>query len=376
MPSSPDDAALTARPDDAALTAGPDDAALTARLDAAGLAARPHASIVGAFLEGWRRTLSAPVLTLGILSATFVTALPLGIALQGELARQFGSSLEAERSESTWNLIWAGEFQSQASPMARTFTHEILGFGGTLAALSGFLDAESLDPTIAAVVVGYIGLWVFLSGGILDRFARGRPLRPFSFFAACGAYFLRFVRLAVVIGPCYWLLFAKLHPWLFGTLYDRFTRDLAAEHQVVGVRVALYLVFVSLLVAVNLVADFAKVRAVVEDRRSAISALGAALRFIRRRAARVLALYLLNVIAAAVVLRLWLQMAPGAAAPVWLALLGGQLYILARVWAKLAFMASEVVFFQGELAHASFTAAPEPVWPDSPAVEAIKNLRK
>ena len=159
-------------------------------------------------------------------------------------------------------------------------------------------------------------------------------------------------------------------------MYDRFTRDLTAEHQVVGVRVALYLVFVSLLVAVNLVADFAKVRAVVEDRRSAISALGAALRFIRRRAARVLALYLLNVIAAAVVLRLWLQMAPGAAAPVWLALLGGQLYILARVWAKLAFMASEVVFFQGELAHASFTAAPEPVWPDSPAVEAIKNLRK
>ena len=141
-------------------------------------------------------------------------------------------------------------------------------------------------------------------------------------------------------------------------------------------RVVLYLSFVSLLVAVNLVADFAKVRAVVEDRRSAISALGAALRFIRRRPARVLALYLLNILAAAVVLRLWLQTAPGADAPTWLALLGGQLYILARVWAKLAFMASEVVFFQGELAHAGFTAAPEPIWPDSPAVEAIKNLRR
>ncbi len=265
---------------------------------------------------------------------TFVTALPLGIALQGELARQLGSSLEAERSESTWNPIWAGEFQSQASPMARTFTHEILGFGGTLATLSGFLDAESLDPTIAAVVVGYVGLWVFLSGGILDRFARGRPLRPFAFFAACGGYFLRFVRLAVVIGPCYWLLFAKLHPWLFGTLYDRFTRDLTAEHQVVGVRVALYLVFVSLLVAVNLVADFAKVRAVVEDRRSAISALGAALRFIRRRPARVLALYLLNVLAAAVVLRLWLQTAPGAGRAGLARPAGRPALHPGRVWAK------------------------------------------
>jgi hypothetical protein len=39
-------------------------------------------------------------------------------------------------------------------------------------------------------------------------------------------------------------------------------------------------------------------------------------------------------------------------------------------------MASEVVFFQGELGHARFTAAPEPIWPDSPAVEAIRNLRR
>jgi hypothetical protein len=39
-------------------------------------------------------------------------------------------------------------------------------------------------------------------------------------------------------------------------------------------------------------------------------------------------------------------------------------------------MASEVVFFQGELAHAGYTAAPLPTWPDSPAVEAIENLVK
>jgi hypothetical protein len=170
-------------------------------------------------------------------------------------------------------------------------------------------------------------------------------------------------------------LFSQVHPWLFRTLYDRLTRDLTAEHQIIVVRAGLYGVFLALLLAVNVVADFAKVRTVVEDRRSVIGALGAAIRFIRRRPVRVLTLYLLNMVAAAVVLRLWLQTAPGISAPTWLALLGGQLYILGRIWARLAFMASEVVFFQGELAHANFTAAPEPVWPDSPAVEAIKNLR-
>ena len=344
--------------------------------DAASLAVRPRASILGAFLEGWRRVLAAPALTLGVLSATFLAALPLGIALQRELEGHLGASLEAERSASGWNSLWAGEFAAQASPIGKTFTHEILGFGGTLASLSGLLDAEGLDPTIAGAVALYIGLWVFLSGGILDRLARGRPVRSFAFFGACGAYFLRFLRLGLVIGPLYWLLFARLHPWLFGTLYDRLTRDLGSEQQVVTIRVALYVVFLSALAAVNLVADFAKVRAVVEDRRSAISALAAALRFIRRRPVRIVLLYLLNILAAAVVLRLWMQTAPDAAAPAWLVLLGGQLYILARIWAKLAFMASEVVFFQGELAHAQFTAAPEPIWPDSAAVEGIKNLRR
>jgi len=37
-------------------------------------------------------------------------------------------------------------------------------------------------------------------------------------------------------------------------------------------------------------------------------------------------------------------------------------------------MAGEVVFFQGELAHATYTAAPLQMWPDSPAAEAIENL--
>src|SRR5690606_23647866 len=114
----------------------------------------------------------------------------------------------------------------------------------------------------------------------------------------------------------------------------------------------------------------------VEDRRSVIGALSAALRFIRRRPIRALALFLLNVIALAVILRLWLQVAPAASAATWEVLLVGQLYLLARIWARLAFMASEAVLFQGELAHAGYAAAPEPVWPESPAVEAIENLRR
>ena len=45
-----------------------------------------------------------------------------------------------------------------------------------------------------------------------------------------------------------------------------------------------------------------------------------------------------------------------------------------RVLLRLAFLGSEVAYFQRTLAHADYTAAPALVWPDSPAVEAIQNL--
>ena len=70
------------------------------------------------------------------------------------------------------------------------------------------------------------------------------------------------------------------------------------------------------------------------------------------------------------------MLAPRAGAETWWAFLVAEVYLLFRIWAKLAFMASEVAFFQGELAHVDYTALPEPVWPDSPAAEAIDNLAR
>jgi hypothetical protein len=337
-------------------------------------ATRPRATVLGAFLEGWRRALRAPVLTVSILGATFLLALPLAVALDNMLETHLGRSLEADRAIGGWNAPWAAEFGAEAQGLGQTFSYEILGFGGTMAILSDLVDRVPLNPTLAGAVAAYLVFWVFLSGGVLDRLARGRPVRTGAFFAACGVFFVRFIRLAVVVGGAYWALFHWLHPYLFGRLYNQWTRDLTVERDAIVLRSALYAVFLVALAAVSLVADFAKVRAVVEDRRSMIGAIGAAVRFIRRRFFRTVGLYLLNAVAFLVILRLWLQVAPPASAAPWTALLIAQVYLLVRVWAKLAFAASEIAFFQGELAHAHYTAMPEPLWPDSPAAEAIDNL--
>jgi len=138
--------------------------------------------------------------------------------------------------------------------------------------------------------------------------------------------------------------------------------------------VILYLLFGATLAAFNLWVDYAKVRAVVEDRRSMVGALLGSFRFIRRHPADTVGLYLADGAVFLLVVAVYAVFAPGAGRTGWTMWLGfavGECYLLARLWVKLLFYASEVSLFQARLAHADYAAAPLPVWPESPAAEAI-----
>jgi len=217
-------------------------------------------------------------------------------------------------------------------------------------------------------------LWIFLAGGIIDRYARDRATRAHGFFAASGVFFFRFLRLAAVMWAVYAVLFGYVHAWLFGTVFPAMTRDVTVERTAFFERVGLYLVFGLLVAACNLIFDYAKVRAVVEDRRSMIGAIQSAIGFIRRNGGAAIALYLADFFLFLGVVAVYALVAPGASTGVlytWLGFAIGQLYILARLWVKLTFWASETALFQGRLAHAGYVAAPKPVWPESPSAEAI-----
>jgi hypothetical protein len=228
------------------------------------------------------------------------------------------------------------------------------------------------------VIVGaasaYIVLWLFVAGGILDRYARDRPTRAHGFFAASGVFFFRFLRLSVVMWLVYGFLFRYVHTWLLTDLYARLTRDLTVERTAFLLRVVLYVLFGLLVAACNAIFDYAKVRAVVEDRRSMLGAIRAAIGFIRRNLTAVVTLYLVDFALFVLVLILYALVAPNAGGSGWSVWVGfaiGQAYVLCRLWVKLVFWASETALFQGRLAHSGYVAAPTPIWPDSPAAEAI-----
>ncbi len=321
-----------------------------------------------------RRVNRAPAILMAVWVLTVLVTLPLALALRGMLADHLGRSLSADTAASGVNYDWMQEFADQAAGLGVTFKPTIIGVGAVLDNLSAFIDNTTRPVVITGAASAYLILWIFVAGGIIDRFARDRATRAHGFFSACGVFFFRFLRLAVIQWLVYAFLFVYMHAWLFDRLFQRITHEVNVERTAFLVRVALYGVFGILVSACTIIFDYAKVRAVVEDRRSMLGAIGAAVGFIRRNYAAAVGLFIVNFAMFAVVIAIYALIAPGAGGAglsIWIGFTIGQAYIAARLWVKLLFWASETALFQSRLAHAGYVARPEPTWPESPVAEAI-----
>ena len=307
----------------------------------------PRASLLHAIGEGWRRTLSAWTLVAAVLATTLVAAWPFGLLL----------------SPDTWR--WERVLEAQDTLVDPVLhTHSGRNVGVTMATRIVYIAGgdRSIDVQWSLLYPGAILLWLFLLGGILDRLARDRPIRTASFFAACGVYFFRFLRLALPVALIYW----AFQQWLIAAVADLAARWPDAWH----------VILVAVVAAIDAVAHIAAVRMVVEDRRSAIGAWMAAIRFVVRRPARVGGLYLVNWLIGLALFSAWFRLVPPGTDASALALASATVVMAVRLIARLAWLASEIVLFQESLAHAGYTASPPAVWPDSASVEAIRNLTR
>lgn len=332
-------------------------------------------SAAGAVGEGWRRVAAFPFGLLAVALATAAATLPAAAALRGSIEDHLGDSLAASSVASGVDLRWWQEFAADNGQRG-SFAPTVIGGAGPVSTYSDLLDG--LGPPVE--VLGALALaslaWMFLSGGLLDRYARRRRVGTRGFFGACGVFFFRFLRLGLLTGLAYAVLLGPVHAWLFDSVYPWVTRETSVERTAFAWRVAFYLLWLLPLLLVNLVADYAKVRAVVEDRHSAIGAALAAGRFILRHPAAVAAAYLLNGAVAGLVLLIYIVIAPDGRGGDWrllAALAIGGAYLLARLAVRLAFLTSAMALLERSFAHAEYTRAPLPVWPDSPAAEAIDN---
>jgi hypothetical protein len=261
--------------------------------------------MIAIWRDGWKRVVAAPAIAAGVFAMTIALALPMAVVLRGEIATHLHGSLRASSVADGVDWDWWQEFTGQATGLGTTLTPSVIGFATTLDSISSVLDRKAIAGPIAMALAFYLAGWAFLSGGIIDRYARQRPTRTYGFFAASGVFFFRFVRLGVVSGIVYWWLFAYVHRWMFDSAFVSLTRNLSVERTAFLWRVAFYAIFGALLIGVNVLIDYTRIRIVVEDRRSALGAIGAAWRFVRQHWTRVLGLYVMNSIAFLVLAAIW-----------------------------------------------------------------------
>ena len=327
-------------------------------------------SFIAPLGDGLRRVARAPMVLAGAAMLTAAVALPPGLLLQdGRQAAPREDQAAGGPATGCIPLHW-WRFSGGGYPVdGRPCATGLAGTDAPLANLRVLLDDEGPEPALAPVVVSYLLAWTFFSAGAIDRFARNRPTRGAGFFAACGVYGPRLLRLTLIAGLVYWTLFATVHGWLVGAP--------AAGVGMPAAGLLGHLAFGLLLAAVGLVFDYARVRAVVEDRRSALGALLAGWRFVRRHPTGCLGLYAANGAVLAAVVGAYVVVTPDSVSTGmsgWWAFIAGQIYVVARLASRLLFQAAEVSYFQSQLAHAGYVAAPAPVWPESASAEALGRL--
>ena len=318
--------------------------------------------VFAAFADGWGRVLRAPAILFGVFAVTWLIAFPAGLLLE-----------HSGRVVSRGSL---GLIEGLTTGFYPTFTPTLLGTEAFVRHARAFITGGTPDIPFLAAAATTLVVWTFLLGGVLDRYARRRPIRAQAFFGASGVFFFRFLRLGIVAALGYYVLFGVVHPLLFPPLYPWVSGadGATAASPLLTPLYAVFLLFVGFWSAV---VDYARIRAVVEDRRSMLGALLAGWRYVTAQPLTTFGLYLLN--SASFGLLLWVGlMAAGRGNGLVTSDAGflpyaGMVYLFARLALKLAFFASQSALFQRSLAHADYAAPPQLLWPESPAAEEIIN---
>jgi hypothetical protein len=286
---------------------------------------------LAAYRDGWSRVLRAPWLLVGLSAAAFALLLP-GTWEEGELGYRTATVV----ADATMAIGGAADWALDIADLAY----------------------RDIDPTTQLLTLVALAVGAFLSGGILDRYARQRPVDARTFWGVSGELAARLLRLTAVVAVIALVL---------GTA---------------GAALPVWAVPFELLVAsvIFVVFDCARVRLVVERRRSVVFALLAGIRFASRHAPALLILYVLLVATLGAVLGLAALAASAAdaardaGAPIWIA---GVRVIRAIALLPPTLLAGAALtsLFQAELAHATYVAPPRLVWPDSPAIESLGEPR-
>jgi hypothetical protein len=217
--------------------------------------------------------------------------------------------------------------------------------------MPGFsLEAIGAQMAALLVVMGltYLLLNALLSGGIIEVFASDDGLFTMQkFWSGCGRYFWRFFRLMLISLIFYGAAFV-IYAVIRRSIAN-FDEQSTAYQSVVYRRWTAMILLALMCAFVNMVFDYAKIGAAVNNGRFMFRETFKSSRFSWRNFFKTCGLYLTILIIGLAIFALpvWVRsmVDQSSAAAVLLAIMLGQIAIAARVWTRLTFYAAELDLF-------------------------------
>ncbi|MBZ5536819.1 MAG: hypothetical protein LAO31_12770 [Acidobacteriia bacterium] len=219
---------------------------------------------------------------------------------------------------------------------------------------------------IAALGMVYVVLTLLTTGGTLAVFScTERRFTAPVFFKGCGTYFWRFFRLLIVAAIFYGIFVVALNGVL-SSLVNKLTRPWTQQRLVLLVSWTRLLVVAFVFIVVNMVFDYAKVRLVIDEGRSAVMAALRSIKFVFRNFKKTLAVFVFCMLLGLLFIVIYnpLEHVLPQHTRRWIIVVFvlQQLFILARTYVRLTFFSSEVLLYESlRPSHAPAQEAPAAV---------------
>lgn len=307
-------------------------------------------SVIQAMLTGFRRATRSPVILLWLWLLNLGVAAPVALLVAGAIKSEIRSSRVDEKLLDGFDMEWFGEYESRTRGTARTFTPTLTGAGAFYDNFENWLGG-GFPVTVEIALAGtlHVLIWALMLGGVIDRYARAQ-VRPTlrRFFANGARFFFRFVRLTLISGALYVLVYL-LSRRLFKGL-DEWTRETTSELVVFYYSLVVWGLVAFLLTLIHMSFGYAKIATVIEDRRSMFVAALRGIGFVLFHPLKTIGLYYGLLLVSVFLLALYSVVAPGvdqSTIPSIVVAFGvAQLFLLAKLLLRLTFIAGQTALYQ------------------------------
>jgi hypothetical protein len=293
-----------------------------------------------------------PKMVLFLFVINLLFSLLLAIPMYNSLKDSFGRSEAGSRMAKGFDYVWWEEFRDEAKGLDTTFSPSVIGKGAILTNLENLIQMRfySLPPILFVFGLFYIILHTFLAGGILTIFNQDAPKFTMKeFIQGAGSHFLRFFGLMLFS----WVFIIAIGVFLqegFISIVSEISSNSLSEVTPFFIELGFSALTFILLLFIQMVFDYARIKVVLEESRNIIKSTLEALAFVFKYPFSTFGLFYLIFlfqVAVTVIYILLKEIIPQFNFPwVLAAFLIQQLFIFAVIWVRCLLYSSQMQLYR------------------------------